>query len=240
MATKPILAAALNADEVSKLTEALVHATAADKAAVSMRALAGEVGVMYVKRLGFQIWNDTLPHYVNFASAMNEVITKAAPTYSNARVLIQHARDSAKVWFVAEGDAELKVAREAADAAKAEAKAKEAEVAKAKAEAKREDVTVAQAKVLAAKAKEAELAHKSLRATANTKATEYAAAYETKFPKPVVLLSGQDKLDNFVKAVKSLKATFADLNDGAVDKHVHESTKTYLDKMSKWTEVKAK
>jgi hypothetical protein len=56
----------------------------------------------------------------------------------------------------------------------------------------------------------------------------------------VVLLSGQDKLDNFVKAVKSLKATFADLNDGAVDKHVHESTKTYLDKMSKWTEVKAK
>jgi hypothetical protein len=238
MATKPILAAALNADEASKLTEALVHATAADKATVSMRALAGEVGVMYVKRLGFQIWNDKLPHYVNFASAMNEVITKAAPAYSNARVLIQYARDSAKTWFVAEGDVELKAAREAADAAKAEAKAKEAEVAKAKAEAKREDVTVAQAKVLAAKAKEVDLAHKSLKAVAATKATEYAAAYETKFPKTVVLLTKQNKLDNFVAAVKSLKATFEALEDGTVDKHVHDSTKDYLGKMSKWTEAK--
>jgi len=230
MANKPILAVQLNAAESAKLTEAV-------KADQSARSLAGEVGVMYVQRTKQQVWDPKSQYYVHFASAIEAVILKAAPNYSNTRMMVMRARECAKDWFVAEGDAVLKAARDAADAAKAEAKAKEAEVAAAKAEAKREDVSVAESKLLQAKAKEIEQAHKALKATANTKATEYAVAYEAKFPRVVVLLSKQDKLDEFVKSVKTLKAKFENLEDGSVDKYVHDATTAYLEKMKRWTEV---
>jgi hypothetical protein len=230
MAKKPILAVQLNASETAMLNEAV-------KADQSARALAGEVGVAYVKRTSHPVWDNNSPFYVHFAAAVEAVILQANPTYSNTRMMVMRARECARDWYVAEGDATLKAARDAADAAKAEAKSKEAEVAKAKAEAKREDVTVAEAKLLKAKATEVEQAHKALKATANTRATEYAVAYEAKFPRPVTLLSKQDKLDNFVKSVKSLKSTFEALEDASVDKYVHDATTAYLEKMKRWTEV---
>jgi hypothetical protein len=230
MAKTPILAVQLNAVESSKLTEAV-------KADQSARALAGEVGVLYVKRTKQQVWESTSPYYVHFASAIEAVVTKAAPNYSNTRMLVSRARECAKDWFVAEGDADLKAARDAAEAAKAEAKAKEAEVKAAEAQAKREDITVSEQKLAKAKAKEIDQAHKALKAVANTKATEYAVAYEAKFPKPVNLLSKQDKLDEFVKAVKTIKTKFENLEDGSVDKYVHDATTAYLEKMKRWTEV---
>jgi len=227
---KAILAVQLNAAESAKLTEAV-------KADQSARSLAGEVGVMYVQRTKHQVWDPKSPYYVHFASAIEAVILKAAPNYSNTRMMVMRARDCAKDWYVAEGDAVLKAARDAAEAAKAEAKAKEAEVAAAKAEANREDITVSEQKLAKVKAKEIEQAHKALKATANTKATEYAVAYEAKFPRQVTLLSKQDKLDEFVKAVKTIKTKFENLEDGSVDKYVHEATTAYLEKMKRWTEV---
>jgi hypothetical protein len=230
MANKPILAVALNATEAAKLTEAV-------KADQSARSLAGEVGVMYVQRTKQQVWDSTSPYYVHFASAIEAVVTKAAPNYSNTRMLVSRARECAKDWYVAEGDAVLKAARDAADTAKAEAKVFDEIVAKAEAESKREDITVSEAKLAKAKLAEAKAKRTSARTTANTKATEYAVAFEAKFPRPVTLLSKQDKLDEFVKAVKTIKTKFENLEDGSVDKYVHEATKAYLEKMKRWTEV---
>jgi len=227
---KAILSVALNAVESAKLTEAV-------KADQSARSLAGEVGVLYVQRTKQQVWDPKSPYYVHFASAIEAVVTKAAPNYSNTRMLVSRARECAKDWYVAEGDADLKAAREAADTAKLEAKAHDAVVAAAEAESKREDITVAEAKLAKAKLAEAKAKRTSARTTANTKATEYAVAFEAKFPRQVTLLSKQDKIDNFVKAVKAIKATFENLEDASVDKYIHDATKGYLDKMVKWTEV---
>jgi hypothetical protein len=232
MATKPILAVQLNAVESSKLTEAV-------KADQSARALAGEVGVLYVKRTKQQVWDPKSPYYVHFASAIEAVVLKASPNYSNTRMLVMRARECAKDWFVAEGDSDLKAARDSAEAAKAEAKSHDAKVAVAEAQAKREDITVAEQKLAKARLAEAKANRTAAKNTANTKATEYAVAYEAKFPRPVTLLSKQDKLDEFVKSVKTLKAKFEALEDASVDKYVHDATKGYLDKMSKWTEVKS-
>jgi L-lactate utilization protein LutC len=230
MANKPILAVQLNAVESAKLTEAV-------KADQSARALAGEVGVLYVKRTKQQVWDPKSPFYVHFASAIEAVILKAAPNYSNTRMLVSRARECAKDWYVAEGDADLKAARDAADDAKAIAKLHDAKVAVAEAQAKREDITVSEQKLAKAALTQAKADRTSAKATANTKATEYAVAYEAKFPRPVTLLSKQDKLDEFVKAVKTIKAKFEALEDASVDKYVHEATTAYLEKMKRWTEV---
>jgi len=230
MASKPILAVQLNASETAKLTEAV-------KADQSARALAGEVGVMYVQRTKQQVWDSTSPYYVHFASAIEAVVLKAAPNYSNTRMLTKYARDSAQSWYVAEGDADLKAARDAADAAKAEVKVFDEIVAKAEAESKREDITVAEAKLAKARLAEAKAKKTAAKNTATTKATEYAVAFEAKFPRPVTLLSKQDKLDEFVKAVKTIKAKFEALEDASVDKYVYEATTAYLGKMKRWTEV---
>jgi hypothetical protein len=230
MATKPILSVQLNAVESSKLTEAV-------KADQSARALAGEVGVLYVKRTSHPVWDLKSPFYVHFASAIEAVVLKAAPNYSNTRMLVMRARECAKDWFVAEGDADLKAARDAADAAKAEAKVFDEIVAKAEAESKREDITVSEAKLAKAKLAEAKAKRTSAKTTATTKATEYAVAFEAKFPRPVTVMSKEDKLSEFVKSVKTLKAKFENLEDASVDKFVHEATKGYLDKMKRWTEV---
>jgi len=232
MANKPILAVQLNASETAMLTEAV-------KADQSARALAGEVGVMYVKRTSQHVWDSNNPVYGHFATAIEAVVTKAAPNYSNTRMLTKYARDSAQSWYAAEGDADLKAARDAAEAAKAEAKSHDAVVAAAEAQAKREDITVSEQKLAKARLGEAKAKRTAAKNTANTKATEYAVAFEAKFPRQVTLLSKQDKLDEFVKAVKSIKAKFEALEDGSVDKYVHDATKGYLDKMSKWTEVKS-
>jgi len=232
MAKTPILAVQLNAAESAKITEAV-------KADQSARALAGEVGVMYVQRTKQQVWDSTSPYYVHFASAIEAVILKAAPNYSNTRMLTKYARDSGRDWYIAEGDAVLKAARDAADAAKAEAKTHDAVVAAAEAQAKREDITVSEQRLAKARLGEAKANRTAAKNAATTKATEYAVAFEAKFPTKVVLLSKQDKLDEFVKSVKTLKAKFEALEDGSVDKYVHDATKGYLDKMVKWTEVKS-
>lgn len=232
MATKPILAVQLNAVESSKLVEAV-------KADQSARALAGEVGVLYVKRTSHPVWDSSSPLYDHFATAISAVVTKAAPNYSNVRMLTKYARDSAQAWYVAEGDATLKAARDAADAAKADAKSHDAKVAAAEAQAKREDITVSEQKLAKLAVTQAKAERTVAKATAATLAGQYALAFEAKFPTKVVLLSKQDKLDNFVKAVKAIKATFDALEDGSVDKYVHDATKGYLDKMTKWTEVKS-
>jgi len=230
MAKTPILAVALNATEAAKLTEAV-------KADQSARSLAGEVGVMYVQRTKQQVWDPKSPYYVHFASAIEAVVTKAAPNYSNTRMLVSRARECARDWYIAEGDASLKAARDAADAAKAEAKAHDAVVAAAEAQAKREDITVSEQKLAKARLSEAKAERTVAKATANTKATEYAVAFEAKFPRQVTLLSKQDKLDEFVKAVKTIKAKFEALEDASVDKYVYEATTAYLEKMKRWTEV---
>ena len=232
MAKTPILAVQLNAVESDKLTEAV-------KADQSARALAGEVGVLYVKRTSHPVWDSNSPFYTHFASAVEAVVLKAAPNYSNTRMLTKFARDSGRDWFIAEGDAALKAARDAADAAKADAKALDVKVAEAEKQAKREDITVAQVKVAKAALAEAKAERGLAKASAQTKAAEYAVAFEAKFPTRVTLLSKQDKLDNFVKAVKAIKATFENLEDASVDKYVADATKAYLDKMTKWTEVKS-
>jgi len=227
---KAILTVQLNAVESAKLADAV-------KADQSARALAGEVGVLYVQRTKQQVWDPKSPYYVHFASAIEAVVLKAAPTYSNVRMLTKYARDSAQSWYVAEGDADLKTARDAADAAKAEAKAHDAVVAAAAAEAKREDITVSEQKLAKARLGEAKAKRTAARNTATTKATEYAVAFEAKFPRPVTLLSKQDKLSEFVKSVKTLKAKFEALEDASVDKYVHDATTAYLEKMKRWTEV---
>jgi len=232
MANKPILAVALNATEAAKLTDAV-------KADQSARALAGEVGVLYVQRTKHQVWDPKSPYYVHFASAVEAVVIKAAPNYSNTRMLVSRARECGRDWYIAEGDASLKAARDAADAAKAEAKAHDAIVAAAEAQAKREDITVSEQKLAKLAVAQAKAERTVAKATAATAAGQYALAFEAKFPKVVTVMSKADKLTAFVKAVKSLKATFEALEDGSVDKHVNDATKGYLDKMSKWTEVKA-
>jgi len=232
MANKPILAVTLNATEAAKLTEAV-------KADQSARALAGEVGVLYVKRTSHPVWDSNSPFYVHFASAIEAVVTKAAPNYSNTRMLTKFARDSGRDWFIAEGDAALKAARDAADDAKAIAKLQDAKVAIAEAESKREDITVAEQKLAKARLGEAKAERTAAKAIANTKATEYALAFEAKFPTKVTVMSKEDKLSEFVKAVKSIKAKFEALEDGSVDKYVHDATKGYLEKMVRWTEVKS-
>jgi hypothetical protein len=231
MAKSPILAVTLNATEAAKLTEAV-------KADQSARSLAGEVGVLYVKRTSHPVWDSASPYYGHFATAIEAVVLKAAPTYSNVRMLTKYARDSAQSWYIAEGDSVLKAARDAAEKAKAEAKVYDAVVAKAEAESKREDITVSEAKLAKAKLAEVKAERTAAKATANTKATEYAMAFEAKFPAKVVVMSKEDKLSEFVKAVKTLKAKFEALEDGSVDKHVGESTRAFLDKMSRWTEAK--
>ena len=232
MSKAPILAVQLNATETQMVTDAV-------KASKSMRSLAGEVGVSYVKRMGHKIWDAQTPFYDHFANAMTAVILKADPQYSNPRVLVQYARESAKDWYVAEGDPVLKAARDAADKAKVDAQAYDARVAAAEAQSKREDITVGEQKLAKATLAEVKAERGLAKATAQKLAGEYALAYEQKFPRQVVLLSKQDKIDAFVKAVKSIKATFENLEDGSVDKYVAECTKVYLDKMSSWTEVKA-
>lgn len=232
MANKPILAVALNAVESAKLTDAV-------KADQSARALAGEVGVLYVQRTKQQVWDPKSPYYVHFASAVEAVVTKAAPNYSNTRMLVSRARECGRDWYISEGDAALKAAREAADAAKAEAKAHDAKVAAAEIHAKREDITVSEQKMAKLAVTQAKAERTVAKATAATAAGQYALAFEAKFPKVVTVMSKADKLTAFVKAVKSLKATFEALEDASVDKYVNDATKGYLDKMSKWTEVKA-
>jgi hypothetical protein len=229
---KTILAVQLNSVEASKLTEAV-------KADQSARALAGEVGVLYVKRTGHKIWDASIPLYDHFANAVSAVILAASPTYSNVRMMTKHARDSAQAWYIAEGDADLKAARDAADAAKAEAKAHDAKVASAEAQAKREDITVSEQKMAKLAVSQAKAERTAAKATAATLAGQYALAFETKFPRQVVVMSKADKLTAFVKAVKAIKATFEALEDGSVDKYVNDATKAYLDKMVKWTEVKS-
>jgi hypothetical protein len=230
---KAILSVALNAVESAKLTEAV-------KADQSARALAGEVGVLYVQRTKQQVWEPTSPYYVHFASAIEAVITKAAPNYSNTRMLVSRARECAKDWFIAEGDADLKAARDAADAAKAEVKTFDIKVADAEFQTKRDDITVAELKQAKLDLAEVKAQRGLAKATASRLAGEYALAFEAKFPRPVTLLSKQDKLDEFVKAVKTIKAKFENLEDGSVDKYVHDATTAYLEKMKRWTEVKTK
>ena len=232
MAKTPILAVQLNAVESDKLTEAV-------KADQSARALAGEVGVLYVKRTSHPVWDSNSPFYVHFASAVEAVVLKAAPNYSNTRMLTKFARDSGRDWFIAEGDAALKAARDAADWAKADAKSHDIKVTVAETQAKREDITVAEQKLAKAALTQAKADRTAAKATANTKATEYAVAFEAKFPTRVTLLSKQDKLDEFVKSVKTLKAKFEALEDGSVDKYVYEAATGFLTKLSKWTEVKS-
>jgi len=232
MSKSPILAVQLNAKEVEMVTDAV-------KASKSMRALAGEVGVSYVKRMGHKIWDSATPFYEHFSNAMTDVILKADPQYSNPRVLVQYARESGKDWYIAEGDPVLKAARDAADKAKADALAYDAKVAAAEKQSKREDITVAEQKMAKATLAEVKAERGLAKATAQRMAGEYALAYETKFPRQVVVMSKADKLTAFIKSVKTLKSTFENLEDASVDKYVAESTKAYLDKMSHWTEVKA-
>jgi hypothetical protein len=233
MAKTPILTVQLNASETAMLTEAVGHQK-------SVRDLVSKVGVSYVKRTSHPVWDNNSPFYEHFATAMTSVILKANPAYSNPRELVKYARECGRDWYVAEGDAGLKQARDIADEAKAKAKSFDEKVAAAEAHAKRDDITVAEQKLAKLAVSQMKAERTAAKATAATKAGEYALAFETKFPKPVNLLSKQDKLDNFVKAVKSLKTTFEALEDASVDKYVHDSTKGYLDKMSKWTEVKTK
>ena len=230
MANKPILAVQLNAVESAKLTEAV-------KADQSARALAGEVGVLYVKRTSHPVWDSNSPFYVHFASAIEAVVLKAAPNYSNTRMLTKFARDSGRDWYVAEGDAVLKAARDSAEAAKADAKSHDAKVAVAEAQAKREDITVSEQKLAKLAVTQAKAERTVAKATAATLAGQYALAFEAKFPTRVTVMSKEDKLSEFVKAVKTLKVKFEALEDGSVDKYVHDAATAYLEKMKRWTEV---
>ena len=230
MAKTPILAVQLNAVESSKLTEAV-------KADQSARALAGEVGVLYVKRTSHPVWDSNSPFYIHFASAVEAVVSKASPNYSNTRMLTKFARDSGRDWYVAEGDSVLKAARDAAETAKAQAKLHDAMVAAAEAQAKREDITVSEQKLAKLAVTQAKAERTVAKATAGTLAGQYALAFEAKFPTRVTVMTKEDKLTAFVKAVKSLKTTFEALEDSSVDKYVHDATKGYLDKMKRWTEV---
>jgi hypothetical protein len=228
---KPIIAVQLNSAEASKLTEAV-------KADQSARSLAGEVGVMYVKRTSHPVWDSASPFYGHFATAIEAVVLKAAPTYSNVRMLTKYARDSAQAWFVAEGDATLKAARDAAETAKLEVKSHDAMVAAREAQAKREDITVSEQKLAKLAVAQAKAERTVAKATAATLAGQYAAAFEAKFPAKVVVMSKEDKLTEFVKAVKTLKAKFEGLEDGSIDRVVGEVTKAYLSRMAHWTEAK--
>jgi hypothetical protein len=232
MAKTPILAVQLNASEVAMLTEAVGHQK-------SVRDLVSKVGVSYVKRTSHPVWQSNSPFYEHFSNAMTAVILKANPNYSNPRELVKYARECGRDWYVAEGDASLKAARDAADAAKAEAKEHDAKVAAAEAQAKREDITVSEQKMAKLAVTQAKAERTVAKATAATAAGQYALAFEAKFPKQVTLLSKQDKLDEFVKSVKTLKAKFENLEDASVDKYVHEATMAYLEKMKRWTEVKS-
>ena len=232
MAKTPILAVQLNATETAMLTEAVGHQK-------SVRDLVSKVGVSYVKRTSHPVWDSNSPFYEHFSNAMTAVILKANPNYSNPRELVKHARECGRDWYVAEGDSVLKAARDSAEVAKAEAKSHDAKVAAAEAQAKREDITVSEQKLAKLAVTQAKAERTVAKATAATLAGQYALAFEAKFPTKVVLLSKQDKLDNFVKAVKAIKATFENLEDATVDKYVADATKAYLDKMTKWTEVKS-
>jgi hypothetical protein len=232
MAKSPILAVQLNASETAMLMEAVGHQK-------SVRDLVSQVGVSYVKRTSHPVWQSNSPFYEHFSNAMTAVILKANPNYSNPRELVKYARECGRDWYIAEGDASLKAARDAADAAKAEAKAHDAKVAAAEIHAKREDITVSEQKMAKLAVTQAKAERTVAKATAATAAGQYALAFEAKFPKQVTLLSKQDKLDEFVKSVKTLKAKFEALEDASVDKYVNDATRGYLDKMSKWTEVKS-
>jgi hypothetical protein len=230
MAKTPILAVQLNASETAMLTEAVGHQK-------SVRDLVSKVGVSYVKRTSHPVWQSNSPYYEHFSNAMTAVILKANPNYSNPRELVKHARECGRDWYVAEGDAVLKAARDSAETAKAQVKAHDAAVAAAEAQAKREDITVSEQKLAKLAVTQAKAERTMAKATAATLAGQYAAAFEEKFPKPVNLLSKQDKLDEFVKAVKTIKTKFENLEDGSVDKYVHDATTAYLEKMKRWTEV---
>jgi murein L,D-transpeptidase YcbB/YkuD len=230
---KAILAVQLNATEAAKLTEAV-------KADQSARSLAGEVGVMYVQRTKHPVWDSNSPFYIHFASAIETVVLKAAPNYSNVRMLTKYARDSGREWFVAEGDEALKAARDVAEAAKAEVKTFDIKVADAEFQTKRDDITVAELKQAKLDLAEVKAQRGLAKATASRLAGEYALAFEAKFPTKVTVMSKEDKLSEFVKAVKTLKAKFEALDDGSVDKYVHEAATAYLEKMKRWTEVKTK
>jgi hypothetical protein len=231
MSKAPILAVQLNAIETQMVTDAV-------KASKSMRSLAGEVGVSYVKRMGHKIWDAQTPFYDHFSNAMTAVILKADPQYSNPRVLVQYARESAKDWYTAEGDPALKAARDAAETAKLEVKSHDAMVAAREAQAKREDITVSEQKLAKLALTQAKAERTVAKATAASLAGQYTLAYEQKFPRKVVVMSKQDKIDAFVKAVKSIKATFENLEDGSIDRVVGEVTKAYLSRMAHWTEAK--
>jgi len=228
---KSIIAVQLNSAEAAKLAEAV-------KADQSARSLAGEVGVMYVKRTSHPVWDSALPIYGHFAAAVEAVVLKAAPNYSNTRMLTKYARDSAQAWFVAEGDATLKAARDAAETAKLEVKSHDAMVAARETQAKREDITVSEQKLAKLALTQAKAERTVAKATAATLAGQYAAAFEAKFPAKVVVMSKEDKLSEFVKAVKTLKAKFEGLEDGSIDRVVGEVTKAYLSRMAHWTEAK--
>jgi len=232
MAKSPILAVQLNASETAMLMEAVGHQK-------SVRDLVSKVGVSYVKRTSHPVWQSNSPFYEHFSNAMTAVILKANPNYSNPRELVKHARECGRDWYIAEGDSALKAARDSAETAKAQAKAHDAVVAAAEAQAKREDITVSEQKLAKLAVTQAKAERTVAKATAATAAGQYALAFEAKFPKQVTLLSKQDKLDEFVKSVKTLKAKFENLEDASVDKYVHEATTAYLEKMKRWTEVKS-
>ena len=232
MAKTPILAVQLNASETAMLTEAVGHQK-------SVRDLVSKVGVSYVKRTSHPVWDAKSPFYEHFSNAMTAVILKANPNYSNPRELVKHARECGKEWYVAEGDSVLKAARDSAEAAKADAKSHDAKVLAAEAQAKREDITVSEQKLAKLAVTQAKAERTVAKATAATLAGQYALAYEAKFPTVVTVMSKEDKLSEYVKAVKTLKAKFEALEDGSVDKYVHEAATAYLEKMKRWTEVKS-
>jgi len=232
MAKTPILAVQLNASETAMLTEAVGHQK-------SVRDLVSKVGVSYVKRTSHPVWDSNSPYYEHFSNAMTAVILKANPAYSNPRELVKYARECGRDWYIAEGDAVLKAARDSAEFAKAQAKGHDAVVAAAEAQAKREDITVSEQKLAKLAVTQAKAERTVAKATAATLAGQYALAFEAKFPTKVTVMSKEDKLSEFVKSVKTLKAKFEALDDGSVDKYVHDATKGYLDKMVKWTEVKS-
>jgi len=227
---KAILAVQLNASETAMLTEAVGHQK-------SVRDLVSKVGVSYVKRTSHPVWDSNSPYYEHFSNAMTAVIIKANPAYSNPRELVKYARECGRDWYIAEGDAVLKAARDSAETAKAQAKSHDAVVAAAEAQAKREDITVSEQKLAKLAVTQAKAERTVAKATAATLAGQYALAFEAKFPTKVTVMTKEDKLSEFVKAVKSIKAKFEALEDGSVDKYVHDATKGYLDKMVKWTEV---
>jgi hypothetical protein len=230
MAKTPILAVQLNASETAMLTEAVGHQK-------SVRDLVSKVGVSYVKRTSHPVWDNNSPYYEHFSNAMTAVILKANPAYSNPRELVKYARECGRDWYIAEGDAVLKAARDSAETAKAQAKSHDAVVAAAETQAKREDITVSEQKLAKLAVTQAKAERTVAKATAATLAGQYALAFEAKFPTKVTVMSKQDKLDEFVKAVKTIKTKFEALEDASVDKYVHDATTAYLEKMKRWTEV---